>query len=387
MRGSLGRFLYGLLFVGVLPLLLVVWARALGSVVRLPVPTSLAGGGALAAAGLALIVAGWLALWRHGHGLPMNAFPPERFVDRGIYGYLSHPIYVGFVLACAGVSLATGSSGGLWLVSPAAAASCAALVYGYERADLRARFGEVLPAPRLRLAAVSADRPDFWERLSTWALVLIPWAVLYEAIGYLGLPPDAHQSYLPFERSLPILPGTELIYGSAYPFAVLAPWFAARKADLRKFEVRGLLAMALVFPLYLTLPWVAPDRPFAAHGSLGELLGLERRWGAHGAAAFPSFHVIWALLAMELYASRAATRAGKMLSRLWGGLVAASCVTTGMHSIADVLAGVGTAWAVSHAADLWALLRGTAERLANSWQEWRLGPVRIINHGASTANG
>jgi hypothetical protein len=31
---------------------------------------------------------------------------------------------------------------------------------------------------------------------------------------------------------------------------------------------------------------------------------------------------------------------------------------------------------------LWAGVRGAAERLANSWREWRIGPVRLINHGA-----
>jgi prolipoprotein diacylglyceryltransferase len=34
------------------------------------------------------------------------------------------------------------------------------------------------------------------------------------------------------------------------------------------------------------------------------------------------------------------------------------------------------------APQVWERLRAAAERVANSWCEWRLGPIRIINHGA-----
>jgi len=40
---------------------------------------------------------------------------------------------------------------------------------------------------------------------------------------------------------------------------------------------------------------------------------------------------------------------------------------------------------VLHIEGVWARLRAAAERLANSWHEWRAGPVRIINHGAYAA--
>ena len=60
----------------------------------------------LTALGVAVLLAGMLSLWRYGGGLPMNAFPPARFVERGIYGLVPHPIYGGFVIACAGVAIA-----------------------------------------------------------------------------------------------------------------------------------------------------------------------------------------------------------------------------------------------------------------------------------------
>src|SRR5207253_7610621 len=79
----------------------------------------------------------------------MNAYPPPRYVAQGIFRLLPHPIYTGFTMLCVGVSIAVVSASGLWLVSPIVALSCAARVLGYERHDLRERFGRAsmsLPA-------------------------------------------------------------------------------------------------------------------------------------------------------------------------------------------------------------------------------------------------
>jgi S1-C subfamily serine protease len=37
--------------------------------------------------------------------MPMNAFPPFRYVASGAYAVVAHPIYVGWTMACAGVAL------------------------------------------------------------------------------------------------------------------------------------------------------------------------------------------------------------------------------------------------------------------------------------------
>ena len=86
----------------------------------------------------------------------MNAFPPTRLVRSGVFRWIDNPIYVGFGLLVAGSALATGSAPGLWLVTPVTALAMTALVLGYERHDLRRRFGNsalepsrlALPRPR-----------------------------------------------------------------------------------------------------------------------------------------------------------------------------------------------------------------------------------------------
>src|SRR5579871_4951859 len=136
------RILYGAIFVVLLPLLLVLWAHATASEITLPVPEPAWIGWIVASIGLAFMTQGMIALWTRGGGLPMNAFPPQRFVASDIYAWIPHPIYTGFSLICGGVAIATRSSSGFWLVTPVVVAGCAALVLGYERIDLQKRFGD-----------------------------------------------------------------------------------------------------------------------------------------------------------------------------------------------------------------------------------------------------
>ena len=146
-----GKLLYGCTFVVILPLLLMGWARLTEEVVKVPVGGSFLLGVAVALIGFAAMMAGVFALYRLGGGLPMNAYPPPRYVASGIYRFLPHPIYLGFVLACLGVSMACRSASGLWLVSPIVALGCTALVQGFEKHDLVRRFGSPLPPTVLHL--------------------------------------------------------------------------------------------------------------------------------------------------------------------------------------------------------------------------------------------
>jgi protein-S-isoprenylcysteine O-methyltransferase Ste14 len=382
MNERTGKVLYGSLFAAVLPLLLVQWARAATPNVALPAIAAPAGW-ALAAAGLALVAWASAALAVYGRGLPMNAYPPPALVTRGPYAVVGHPIYLGFVLACAGVSLGAGSAAGLWLVTPVAALGCAALVLGYEGPDLDARFG-ARPRPFLRLPEASASAPSVADRASAWMLVLLPWLVLYEAVQALGVPRDAVVILLPGEARWPVWQGSEIVYASTYLFVALAPLAAVTRAELRRFMTRGWAATALVVLLWIVLPVAAPPRPFEPSGFPGALLAFERRMDS-AACAFPSFHVVWALLAAHAWRGRLGR--ARVLAGVWAAAIAASCVTTGMHTVADVLAGILAAAFVLRLPGIWEALRAWAERAANSWREWDLGAVRVINHGGWAALG
>jgi protein-S-isoprenylcysteine O-methyltransferase Ste14 len=371
------RLLYAALFIIVLPVALALWAHGTRNFITAQPLSSPVRGAALAALGVFIMLSGMLALWRRGGGLPMNAFPPPRFVSSGIYSLVPHPIYVGFVMACAGVAVFTGSASGLWLVTPIVTLACAALVLGYELPDLRNRFGA--PAHSLWLPHASSDAPTLIERLRIYIVVLLPWFAIFELIGYFGKAPDAIQTYFGFERNWPIIEPWEPIYASTYAVVLLTPVLIRSAQQLRRFAQRGLTAMAFIFPLYLLLPFFVPPRPFHASTAFAPLL-LWERTPISSIGAFPSFHVVWAFIAASVLSE--GSRFKRATWWTWAFLVAMSCVLTGMHSIADVCAGLAAFLLVVNMPRLWNGLLRLAEQLANSWIEWRIGPVRIINHGA-----
>lgn len=378
-RPILAKILYGVLFVIVLPIALVAWAKATSTLISWPMIFSPIAGMAMVTAGTTLVVWSWTALWTEGKGLPMNIAPPTQFVSNGPYRWIPHPIYVGFCMACVGVAIATGSASGLWLVSPCVALGCTALVLGYERLDLRRRFGPGTASKISLLPADSDSLPTATQRVRCYLLVLIPWLILYEACVALGIPKDAISTYLPFEQRMPVLSWTEIVYASTYLWVLFAPWAAASQRSLRKFMVASWVSMALVFPSFLALPLIAEPKPFLASGALGELLAWERTYDG-AAAAFPAFHVVWAFIAARVYRERGKSASWAWVSYGLAACIAISCIVTGMHSIADVLGGVVVAAIALRAENVWRWVLHTTETIANSWREWRMGPVRIINH-------
>jgi len=371
------RIAYGALFVLVLPALLAVWALRLDRLLDLPAYGSPAFGVVVAVAGLALSVAAMRDLWTRGRGLPMSPYPPERLVTSGTYAILSHPIYVGAIITAIGLALAARSPAGLWIVSPTVVLAVAAFTIGYERQATRSRYG-ALPSPWLRLPPDTEERPTVGDRVSMYALVFVPWLACYQAVEYLGVPADVRTAYFGWEHSIPVWPWTEALYLATYPLVLLAPFAARRRSTLRRFAVEALWATALIIPVYLIVPLVAPAKPVPGTGIWQTIMDWERA-GDAAVTAFPAFHVVWALLAARLYATTWPRTA--MLWWLLALGVAASCITTGMHAVSDVAAGLVAYAIVVNVAGIRRLVYDVAEWVANSWREITIGPVRLLNHG------
>ena len=223
----------------------------------------------------------------------MNAFPPPHIVRTRIYRWVRDPIYIGFVLACAGVSIAAGSPAGLWIVTPVTALACAALVYGYERHDLRRRFDkDALQPPVLSIPPADDNAPRPTHRAAVFLWVVIPWCrhLLCRASAR---PPGrrvrddaavrewmdgAAMDRARIRQCLSLHPGD----GTADPNAARSPPLRGTSPDR---DCRGL------------------DR--VAHDSGGcnqPAVGVPRQRSAgsshssrhsNGVAAFPAFHVVW----------------------------------------------------------------------------------------------
>jgi len=362
------KIAYGALFVVLLPLLLLMWGAAAQSRISMPVYGSTAVGVALLCAGVGLMCVAMVELWRWGGGLPMNAFPPPVMVSRGTFNYLPHPIYTAFVIVCLAVSMILRSSAGLWLITPTMALACVALVMGYEHPDMLVRFGRILQM----LPADEDAPPSTIERVRFILHVIVPWLALYEFT--IAIPQHGVAFAFSFEDRLPTWPWTTPIYESTYIMVALAPWLARTRRSLRQLTISAWFAMLLVFPFYCFLPSVAPRRPLPSVNWMTSLLHLERTTYPP-VAAFPSFHVIWTILVARLFRR-------KWLGWTYSIALAVSCITTGMHFIADVVSALVIMPVILNPARVWEALRRTAEGVANSWREWRISGLRIINHSA-----
>lgn len=378
MKTTFGKFVYGLLFCVVLPALLAVWARALEA--RLPGLPPVPGGAPAAVLGVVgAVLLGWgmADLWRLGGGLPMNAFPPPRLVAGGTYRWLPHPIYLGFSLLVPGAFALAGLRAGCWIVAPVVWLGTIALVVGYERIDLQRRFGPLPAPPRLALPPDDPATPRGWHRAAAYVLLLGPWLVAHAAAQLLPAGRPGWETYLTFEYAWGPLPAATLLYATGLAWVVAAPLVAPSQAALRQFVRSGWVGAGLLLWCHLVLPFRTTPRP----GSAGLPAGLDA-WLPGDAAmvwsGFPAAQAFWVFLAARLYAHRLPAAVVQFLAVI----LAAEAVTAGRSSLLAVLAGAALYAGVARLDERWRDLLRLTERVANSWRDWRFGPVRVINHGA-----
>jgi len=377
LKNTFGKILYGSLFVIVLPLLLILWARATENSINLPAISNPILGIVLSSMGLLFVIIGMLNLWAYGKGLPMNAFPPKKYVINGVYKLMPHPIYFGACILNIGISIITQSASGFWLISPVLIIACIALVMGYENEDIEKRFGKS-NKHLFSLPENTNEKPGLWNRVSVFILVFIPWLVLYQLVIISYVPEDAISVYLKFENQIPVIEWTEAFYVSSYIFVLLAPILVRKKNQLRKFMGDFLLATGIGIFIQFFVPLIAVPRPFEASNMLGELLQFERAYDSP-AAAFPSFHVALSFVAYAAYAK--IFPKAKALFLLIPVLISISCITTGMHGIIDILGGLLLFYVAVKRVEIWRKVLDFCEKIANSWKAWQIGSVRIINHG------
>jgi len=377
---TLGQLAYGAVFVIVLPSLLALWAVVLDRRVMLPKIGSPLAGIVLAVAGTCIAIAAVIALRVKGGGWPMSPYPPRRLVTSGIYALAGHPLYLGSVLIAFGASMAFENAAGIWIVTPVLAASCIAFVWGSEAERTETLFGARV-RPLIHLPDATDEKPDLADRISVCILALLPWYVVYEAINELGPWRDAFPVATAWDSRIPVISWTEPVYFLAYPIVIIAPFVAMRRRDLRELTIRAWIATAGSALCYLVLPTAFEKKPVPASW-LAPMLEWERAFDAPN-THFPAFHAIWVMLTMDVYA-RAFPRTRALH---WPIVlaVAASCVTTGMHAIVDVLAGLVLGWIFLRIDRVWRAIARATEWLSHSWAERRIGPVRVINHGVYAA--
>jgi len=234
------------------------------------------------------------------------------------YYWIPYPIHAGLVALSIGISMIFHSAPGLWLVTPFLAAACATTA-------------SVQPdAAKPRLLPPDNDaRPTTRDGIRFLFIVVIPWLAIFEFTSHMRLHGAAFR--FPFEDHLPVYAWTALIYETSYLTVTFAPTWTRTNRQLRQLMITSWVAMLIVYPIYWFIPSAAPRRPMIDDSWIAHLLVRERT-GVAPTAAFPSFHVLWAIFV------------GRLWPRwIWFGytsVIAVSCISTGMHYIPDVLAAI-----------------------------------------------
>ncbi|HOY96398.1 MAG TPA: prolipoprotein diacylglyceryl transferase, partial [Catalimonadaceae bacterium] len=296
----------------------------------------------------------------------------------GLYGIFRHPIYIGSVLFSFGLSAFVRSTSGFWFVSPVFALMCIAYVLGYENELVTRHFGPQKGEYWFSLPPHDDSKPNWFARLRTASITFLPWLIGYEAFILSGFPADGISSGIILDTKIPLISWTVTIYSFSYFFTVSTPFFIRRNKELRHFISTSWIATLVGFVCFLIFPLVVPPSGIPASDFFGEWLAIEK--SSDGPmASFPSFHVIWAIIAGHFIRQSF----GRYRIPIWGMviLISISCLTTKTHTLSDVLFGVVVGFASVNFNWIYKLLLKQMESISNSWQEWKFGSVRIINHG------
>ena len=346
----LGKSLYAIAFLIVIPVILWFWAAYTEHLTLLPAIKSGIAGSLLLITGGLLMLWAMVALFRYGKGLPMNLYPPDVFVSQGPYRVFSHPIYLGFGMLMTGFFLYTGSASGFWLVSPLTILAMVALVLGYEEIDLKNRFPNKKLKTFMSLPEKSAGTPDVRDRLSS-LFRIIPTMILANFILE-KWSSNVHSIFSPglFNPNFGIV------------FLMAVPFFLKRKDILREWVISGMLSLfyfvfiGLLFPSFgsqhLSLPnsFLFCVPLFLILISLVDLF-RQQTWII---ALILSIIAVFLML-IQLNYSRSAA----------------------LYLADSILIFLLSAYYLK----IWKFLKDTSETIANSWKEWIFGKVRVINHG------
>ncbi|NNL15184.1 MAG: hypothetical protein HKO81_00910 [Flavobacteriaceae bacterium] len=355
---QINKTIYSIVFLVIIPLFLWFWATHTEDLINLPLIQSTLIGWLLVIGGVILMAWAMFSLKKYGKGLPMNAYPPPRFVTKGPYKIFRHPIYWGFSIILIGYFIITNSSSGLWLVTPIAILAMIALVMGYEDIDLKKRFPNEsiktildLPTKIEEPASIRARLISlFWVIASLLLSNLIIVKLVGSTAALLGKP-----LVLQFPVKNPYLLLLTVLFILAIPFII------KRMDHIFNWVITSLIAIGISTFIALLCPAV----------------------GAQYLAGKDAF-VYMVPIFLVLLSIRSIFKHSKGLGILFS-LIGVSLMiiqlafsnSAELHLISSII--------IFLLADyyfyIWLSLKNASEKIANSWKEWVFGKVRVINHG------
>jgi protein-S-isoprenylcysteine O-methyltransferase Ste14 len=256
-RGSfLGKVFYGSLFVLILPAILLCWSFVLDTSIDWPIPSLPLLAASSIILGLVFILKGILDLTRFGHGLPMNAYPPQTFVTQGMYSLFSHPIYLGAVFLSAGTALWFQSSSGLYIITPILALMMLSFVYGYEREDMEKRYGSVIHqySPLFSLPLSSENKAQWLKKVAMCLRIFLPWALVGYFVDYARCTRTCTGAFMGLLTTQPWHNWLSIIWVMPYLYLVIVLLVARTDKSLLQKAIAGTLATVAGMYIYIILP-------------------------------------------------------------------------------------------------------------------------------------
>ncbi|ATA89755.1 diacylglyceryl transferase [Capnocytophaga stomatis] len=378
------KIIYASTFCIFLPLFLIFWAKQTENIIKLPVPSLPVIDLVLVFLGLFLIIIAMSNLWFKGKGLPMNAFPPKKYVSSGAYYFFHHPIYVGAVLMCLGISLYFKSASGLWLISPIFILLIWAYLKGFENEIISSNFSNQSHRTFFDFPEENSDSLSLKNRLLIYIWIFLIWFLLYEAFIFLGTPPDAISTRVFLDDLIPFLDFSVVFYVLSYPLTLAIPLILKDNKTTRIFIFDSILGMGIIFYCYLVFPFIVPYTDIENRSFFTNLIILGRETDGQ-TAALPSFHVFWAMIFYKYFSLRFPKIS--FLFAFISFLIIISCLTTYSHTILDVIFGIISYYIVHYRTFIYKKMLFVCEKISNSWKEWHFGNIRVINHGFYAALG
>jgi protein-S-isoprenylcysteine O-methyltransferase Ste14 len=357
-KAQIHKILYAIVFLIIVPAMLLLWAKYTEDFITFPAIESTIAGYMLIIFGVLLMVWAMYFLKKYGKGLPMNAYPPLQFVTNGPYRLFRHPIYWGFGMLLVGYFILTKSASGLWLVTPITIFAMMALVMGYEAIYLTKKFPNTYITTILDIPAKKKEPAGTRERLVSLFWVTAPLflgnfisaQLVGDKAAILGkqlvLPINTENQYLPLLSVL---------------FIIVIPFFIKRKDLLRTWTITGIMAVCISTFTALFYP---------AFGA--QYLPLT-----NGFVYFvPGFLIMLSV--------RTIFKQSKLAGVLFS-ILAVVLICIQLTFSRSAILHISSSFIIFLLADnyfsIWIFLRKGAEKIANSWQEWVFGKIRVINHG------
>lgn len=256
-RGSfIGKLLYGSVFVLLLPAILLCWSFVLDNSMNWRVPALPILAVSSIVLGLVFLFKGMFDLIRFGHGLPMNAYPPQTFVTQGIYSLFPHPIYLGAIFLSAGTALWFQSSSGLYIVTPILVLMTLSLVYGYEREDMEKRFGSTLLdyRPLFSLPLSSENKAQLLKKVAIVLRIFLPWLIVGYFVDYARCTRTCTGAFIGLLSTQPWHNWLSIIWLLPYLYLLIVLLVAPSDQSLLHKAIAGTLATVLGMYLYIILP-------------------------------------------------------------------------------------------------------------------------------------